>query len=231
MKNKLLQAALLVFLCVIWLFPFQMQPGEWGLLAGAVVSYLCLLLIPQRVVAFAAAGATTLGMSIYSGLYFAGFAPGIAACAVFFSAVGSPAKTSLKKDGMLLVAAGAAAVCAVGGAAYAVFSMRQYTWSRPSFARHTALSAAALLLLAVLFVVSFRRRGLNDPNRKNTPDLRFAKLAVAFAAMLLSAAPVCVFYLRLNDNAGWSLFSVFLCGYTAFSLPNAAFDVLLRRNT
>ena len=53
---------------------------------------------------------------------------------------------------------------------------------------------------------------------------------MTFAAMLLSAASVCIFYLRLNGNAGWSLFSVFLCGYTALGLSNAAVDVLLRKN-
>ena len=45
-----------------------------------------LMLIPQGAVAFACAAAIVLGFGIYNGVFFAAFAPGLAAFSLFFTA-------------------------------------------------------------------------------------------------------------------------------------------------
>ena len=229
MKQKSLQTVLLLFLSVIWLFPFQLQPREWGWLAGAALSYLCLLWIPQRVAAFAAAAAVSLGMSIYSGLYFACFAPGAAACAVFVAAAGSAEKVPAAKDGFLLFSAAVAALSAVGSVLYVCFGIRYASFQLPAFSRHAVFAAAAVLLFAALLAVASGRRPQAGKNGKQTPDAGLRKLAVAFACMLLAAAAAGVLCLKQVAQPGFCLYPVFLCAFTALALPDAAVSLLLRR--
>ena len=229
MKQKSLQTVLLLLLSVIWLFPFQLRPPEWGMLAGAAVSYLCLLWIPQRVAAFAAAAAVSLGMSVWSGQYFACFVPGLAACGVFAAAAGSPEKVPLSKDGFLLFSAAVAALSAVGSVLYACFAMRYVPFQLPAFSRHAVFAAAAVLLLGALLAVSLGRRAQTGKNGKRTPDVGLRKLAVAFACMLLAAAATEVVCLKQSGQAALCLYPVFLCAFTALALPDAAVSLLLRR--
>ena len=229
MKQKSLQTVLLLFLSVIWLFPFQLQPREWGMLAGAAVSYLCLLWIPQRVAAFAAAAVVSLGMSIYSGMYFACFAPGVAACAVFVAAAGSAEKVPAAKDGFLLFTGAVAAASAVGSVLYVCFAMRYASFQLPAFSRHAVFAAAAVLLIAALFAVSLRRSAQTGVPRKQPPSAGLQKYAVAFACMLVSVAAAVALYLKQVSQPGWCLYPVFLCAFTALALPDPAVDPVLRR--
>lgn len=229
MKQKSLQTVLLLLLSVIWLFPFQLQPREWGMLAGAAVSYLCLLWIPQRVAAFAAAAAVSLGMSVYSGMYFACFAPGAAACAVFVAAAGSAEKVPAAKDGFLLFTGAVAALSAVGSVLYVCFAMRYASFQLPAFSRHTVFAAAAVLLIAALFAVSLRRPAQTGVPRKQPPSAGLQKYAVAFACMLLCVAAAGTLCLKQSGQAALCLYPVFLCAFTALALPDAAVSLLLRR--
>lgn len=230
MKKKLLQTALLALLSVIWLFPFPLETRGWVTLSGALVSYLCLVWIPQRAAAVTAAAAVSLGMCFYDGAFISCFLPGVAACALFPAAVGAPANVPLKKDGVMISSLLFAVIGVCGGVLHTLFFMGYTSFRLPAFSRQAVLSAAVFVLLAVLFAASLRRRDLRGAAGKKAPDAGFGKLSLAFGAMLACCVSSVLFFLKQGDAAGWCLFSVFLCGFTALSQPNAAVDALLKRS-
>ena len=111
MKRKLLNAALLLFLGVFWLHKCNIRSFEWDYIAFCFAAYLCLSLIPQRIVSFVTATVITLGAGLFFREYFICFAPAVFACSAVFAAVSGNAAQPVRKDVVLLSALGAAAVC------------------------------------------------------------------------------------------------------------------------
>ncbi len=217
---------MLFTLGAIWLFPFQLHGRDWILLAGVAVSYLCLLLIPPKAAAFAAAAAVSAGFSLYAGLYFAAFTPGLAACGVYLAASHSKAGVPIKKDAFLLTALITAGVCTAGSLLYTFSALRHIDFDLPEADRHLLFFAAAAAAGVLFFVLSLKKDEKKAAGRKKGTSPSKAGLVAAFAAMLAAFAAAGVFLLKQVADVSWCLFPVFLCVFTAAAFPEPVTAVL-----
>ena len=229
MKKKLICFAFLIFLGAIWLFPFRFPPYGIVMLVGALAAYACLLLIPRAAAAVAAAFAVSLGFSLYNGAFFAYFAPGLAACAVFFVALRSDDAVSPKKDGLFLTASLIAASCDAGGFAYFFAALKGSGLQTPTMQRHLLFVAAAFGLFIMLLFVLLRER--KTAGRKKTPSYCGVKQCASFSFMLIADVISVLLYLRFGEAESWSFAGVFLCSFTVLCVRNPAVDALFRRDS
>ncbi len=229
MKKKLLQAALLPFLSVIWLFPFAMLPRQWGFTAGMCAALLCLILLPQRVAAFGAAAAIALGMSIFDRTFFVCFAPPLLACGTLFAALTGSGSVPVKKDGVFLTSLIAAALGMLGGLPMLLFGFDAAVLNRPAFTRHCAAAVAAVAVSAGLLALCVRRNRAESAGRRKKTLFIYDKLTAAFAVLLAAQVLSAAGALRLGATAGHGLFPLFASAYYALTAALPATDLALRR--
>ena len=231
MKKNLLNCAFLLFLSVIWLFPFQLRPEEWIMLGGAAVAYFCLLLIPQKTVAFAAAAAVSVGLSIYNAAFFALFVPGLCACAAFFSAVRARAGVPVKKDGLFLTAVIAAAAGAAGSLLYSFSAVRASGFQKPAFERHIVFVGAAFLLFAAFLCAAVRKNKISAAPREKSQRYGAVKRIAAYAIMGGNAVLAGFTFLCCGRAVNICFFTVLLCVFTVLCSENPALAEALRRRS
>ena len=228
MKKKLIDAGLFLFLCVIWLFPRQMQPREWAFAAAAVVSYVLLRLIPWRGAAFGAVAAVTAGMSLFDVSYFVCFAPGMLACAALFAASDGDLAQPAKKDGVFMTAAAAAAGSAFGSVLYSLLTLRRAPFQKTGFERYYVYMIIAAVWIAVLLVLSVRTQKSAPAARGKAKSVSYVKCTAAYAVMLasfLSVFPAC---LKQSASAAVILLPVLACAYAALTVRTPAAGLFVR---
>lgn len=212
-----------LFLCVIWLFPRQMQPREWAFAAAAAVSYALLRLIPRRGAAVAAVAAVTVGMGLFNVSYFVCFAPGMLACAALFAAAsGNPAQPA-KKDGVFMASAVASGACTFGSVLYSLLTLRRFPFQKTGFERYYAYMIIAAVYIAVLLVLSVRMQKSPPAARGRAKQAVYAKLTAACAVIFASFLPVLLLCLKQSFSVGVILLPVFICAYTAATVHTPVF--------
>jgi hypothetical protein len=228
MKKKLLDTALLLFLIVIWLFPFRMQVRDWVSAAAVFLSFCLLRLIPQRTAAFAAAAALTAAVSLYDGEYLIGFAPGILACAALFTAACAGQLKRGKKDGVFFAAAGAAAACILYGAIRSAVRLAVSPIWKTAFERYDAYTVLAAAFTVYLLILTLKMSKKGSAAGRKEPDRVLTELAVAYALITASfcVSAICVF--TQTGFSGAALLPVLVNTFAAATVRTPAADRLFR---
>ena len=215
MKRKLLNAALLLFLCLFWLEKYGMRDYEWGYVAAYLAATLCLLLIPQRIAAPAAAAVITIGAGLIFERYFIGFAPGVFACAAITAAASGKRTQPPQKDAVLLTTLGAILICTGVSLYDSLVTQKNAAFMHPALERYHIFAAAGAAFVAGLAVYALCAHIKNRAPRGGATNYTYIRLAAAFAGTLIAFAAIFICYLKEASNGRVSLFPVFTGTFTA----------------
>ena len=215
MKRKLLNAALLLFLCTLWLYRCDFRPDDPYHVAACIASLLCLILIPHRIAAAAAAAAVTVTAGVFFSDHFVAFAPAAFACAALFAAASG--KAPFLKDGLLLLTLGAGAVCTGVSLYVTLVSRKTLSFMHPALERYhicAAFCAAAAAVLAVCALVLYLKR---RSSRKGPETALYPGLSAASVLMLAAFTAAGLCYLKDASCGEVSLLPVVTGAFAALT--------------
>ncbi|MBQ7639284.1 MAG: hypothetical protein IJS90_10330 [Clostridia bacterium] len=227
MKKRLLNTGIIVLLGVIWLFPFQAEWRDWISVSGFAAAFICLELIPQKYVSFAACAVIASGMSVYDARFASSFAPALFAVSSV-NAVGSgDVRIPLKKDGFLLTCLLFTSVFTVISAVYSVASLSRDPLSF-TFERSTVWLSLAFAALVWFLITAVRLRGENAGARGKKTDFSSEKLTAVFSALIAVFAAVSLFILKQSADDKIFGLSPFIMSAAAFTAKNKVTAFVLR---
>ncbi len=229
MRKKLLSLAVLLFSEAIWLFPYSMmRPGDWGAIAVLAAAEACMCLLPQGWATVAVSFLAAPVFFLLGAEYFAAYAAGVFVCAALRAALSDKRSLPLRRDALVTVPLAAALVSVAVSTYFVFFVWKNSLFSLADSARPLIFVGLAAVFTAVLLAAA---AGVKAGRRSGGASARVSgKLAAVLGVMLVVYASAVLTYLRLHQANSSGLLAVFLCIFTAVTVPNPATDRLLNRS-